>query len=295
VTTPRITERSAALGSLAGLQSSASRLAALQSQLSSGRQITKPSDDPVGTERALALRGDLKRANQYAANASSGLGWLSQVDGTMTGIMNQMQNVRTLVLQGLNTGTNDATSTAAIADNVDQLRSSMLSLANTTFEGRPIFGGTTTGSVAFDSSGAYIGDANAVTRQVGANDDVQINQTGSTVFGANGSNLFDLLSTVSSDLRSNPSGLQGDLSQIDTAMSTLSAQQGTAGATYQRINTVQNNIQTTSLQVTTELSSLQDADVATMAIQISSANLAYQAALQTTASIRQTSLLDYLH
>lgn len=295
MTTPRITERSAALGSLAGLQSSASRLAALQSQLSSGRQITKPSDDPVGTERALALRGDLKRANQYAANASSGLGWLSQVDGTMTGIMNQMQNVRTLVLQGLNTGTNDATSTAAIADNVDQLRSSMLSLANTTFEGRPIFGGTTTGSVAFDSSGAYIGDANAVTRQVGANDDVQINQTGSTVFGANGSNLFDLLSTVSSDLRSNPSGLQGDLSQIDTAMSTLSAQQGTAGATYQRINTVQNNIQTTSLQVTTELSSLQDADVATMAIQISSANLAYQAALQTTASIRQTSLLDYLH
>jgi flagellar hook-associated protein 3 FlgL len=294
VTTPRITDRTAALGSLASLQASAGRLAALQNQLSSGRQITKPSDDPVGTERALALRGDLKRTNQYSANASSGLGWLSQVDGTMTSIMNQLQKVRSLTLQGLNTGTNDAASNAAIADNIDQLRSSMLSLANTTSEGRPIFGGTTAGSVAFDSSGAYVGDAGSVTRQVGTNDNVTINQVGTSVFGPNGANLFDQLTTLSNDLRSNPAGLTGDLSNLDTAMSRLSAQQGTAGATYQRIDTVQNNMQNTTLQIKTSLSNLQDADVAEMAIAVSSANVAYQAALQTTASIRQTSLLDYL-
>jgi flagellar hook-associated protein 3 FlgL len=294
VTTPRITDRSAALGSLASLQASASRLSALQSKLSSGRQITKPSDDPVGTERALALRGELKRTSQYSANAASGIGWLSQVDSTMTSVMNQMQNVRTLMLQGMSTGTADTTSNNAIADNIDQLRSSMLSLANTTYEGQPLFGGTTSGSAAFDTSGAYIGDTGSVTRQVGANDNVAINQTGTAVFGANGSNLFDLLSTVANDLRTNPAGMQADLGNVDTAMGTLSAQQGVAGATYQRISTVQNNIQNASLQITTSLSSIQDADVADMAIQISSANVAYQAALQTTASIRQTSLLDYL-
>jgi flagellar hook-associated protein 3 FlgL len=294
VTTPRITDRSSALGSLAGLQASANRLSALQSKLSSGRQITKPSDDPVGTERALALRGELKRTSQYAASATSGLGWLSQVDSTMTSVMNQMQNVRTLMLQGMNVGTSDAASENAIADNIDQLRSSMLSLANTTYEGQPIFGGTTAGSVAFNAAGAYVGDSGAVTRQVGSNDNVAINQTGTAVFGANGSNLFDLLSTVSNDLRTNPAGLTSDLANVDTAMSTLSAQQGMAGATYQRINTVQTSITNSSLQITTSLSSIQDADVGDMAIQISSANVAYQAALQTTASIRQTSLLDYL-
>ena len=294
MTTPRITDRSAALGSLAGLQASASRLSALQSKLSSGRQITKPSDDPVGTERALALRGDLKRTNQYSANASSGLGWLSQVDGTMTSIMNQLQKVRTLTLQGMNTGTGDAASANAIADNIDQLRSSMLALANTSYEGRPIFGGTTAGSTAFDSSGAYVGDSGSVTRQLGANDSVTINQIGTAVFGPNGNNLFTQLSTLSNDLRTNPAGLSTDLGTLDASMSTLSAQQGMAGATYQRISTAQNNIQSTSVQITTSLSGIQDADVANMAIQISSANVAYQAALQTTASIRQTSLLDYL-
>jgi flagellar hook-associated protein 3 FlgL len=63
---------------------------------------------------------------------------------------------------------------------------------------------------------------------------------------------------------------------------------------YQRIETTQSIASKTSLQLTTDLSGLQDVDVADMAIQVSSANLTYQAALQTTANIRQTSLLDYL-
>lgn len=294
MTVLRVTEANAASGSLAGLQAAASRLSALQTQLSSGRKITKPSDDPVGTVAALALRGQLQRSNQYQANASSGIGWLSQVDSTLSSVQTQAQQVRTLILQGSNTGANDASSRNALADSVDQLRQSMLALANTTYEGRPIFGGTTAGSAAFDSSGAYVGDTGSIVRTVGANDDVQINQTGTAVFGPNGGNLFDLLTTVSSDLRTNPSGLSGDLASLDAAMSNLSAQQGQAGSVYQRVQLVQTNASKTSLQLTTELSGLQDVDVADMAIQVSSANLTYQASLQTTANIRQTSLLDYL-
>ncbi len=77
-------------------------------------------------------------------------------------------------------------------------------------------------------------------------------------------------------------------------MTTLSTQQAQAGATYQRIQTVQTTPATPRCRSTTQLSSIQDVDVADMAVQVSSANIAYQAALQTTASIRQTSLLDYL-
>ena len=55
----RVTDTSASLRSLSNLQSTGSRLADLQSQMSSGHQITKPSDNPSGTVRALELRGDL--------------------------------------------------------------------------------------------------------------------------------------------------------------------------------------------------------------------------------------------
>ncbi|MDQ1717548.1 MAG: flagellar hook-associated protein 3 FlgL, partial [Pseudonocardiales bacterium] len=91
----RVTEGSSAYGSLVGLQSAASRLADLQSQLSSGRQITKPSDSPTGTSTALGLRGELQRLSQYQSNATDALGWLNTVDSTLSSSLTQLQNART--------------------------------------------------------------------------------------------------------------------------------------------------------------------------------------------------------
>src|SRR6202042_2810481 len=127
MTTERVADREWSLGSLAGLQSSASRLAALQSQLSSGRAITKPSDSPTGTISALELRGQLKRVTQYQANAQDGIGWLTEIDSTLTSVTSATQNVRDLVLQGLNTATNDPSSDSALAQQVDSIRSTVLS------------------------------------------------------------------------------------------------------------------------------------------------------------------------
>jgi flagellar hook-associated protein 3 FlgL len=294
----RVTEGSSISGSLAGLQSSAARLAALQSQLSSGRKITQPSDDPAGTVSALEARSQLAQVNQYSANGTDGLGWLSEVDATMTSVMNALQSARNTTLQGLNSGSNDATADAALAQQMDALQSTVLGLANTSYQGRPLFGGTTTGTDAFDSTGAYIGDNNTITRTIGNNDTVPVTTVGTNVFGSGATSLFTIMSKISSDLTSGAptqqADLQTDLTNLSAAMNTVSVQQAFAGANYDRIQTVQKTQSATALQLTTQLSGLQDVDVADMAVQISSANIAYQAALQTTANIRQTSLLDYL-
>ncbi|MGX7681042.1 flagellar hook-associated protein FlgL [Jatrophihabitans sp. DSM 45814] len=290
----RVTEGSASYGALVGLQNSASRLADLQSQLSSGRQITKPSDSPTGTSTALGLRGELKRMTQYQSNATDSLGWLSTVDTTMSSSLTQLQTVRSLVLQGLNTGAANADSNEALAQQVDQIRQSTLALANTTYLGRPIFGGTTTGSQAFDASGSYVGDSGSVGRTIGDNSSVTINQLGTSVYGANGSNLFDVLSKISSDLRTNPSGLTADLSSLDATTTQMSAQQGLAGAIYDRVQTSQATNASNTLQLTSQLSDVQDIDLADMAIKVSAADASYQAALATTAKVRQMSLLDFL-
>src|SRR6185437_9369880 len=119
----RVTEGSASRGALVGLQTSASRLSALQQQLSSGRQITKPSDSPTGTVSALQLRSQLKQLAQYQTSATDALGWLTTVDSAYASIGNQLQQVRTLVVQGMNTGTGNPSSNAALAQQVDQARS----------------------------------------------------------------------------------------------------------------------------------------------------------------------------
>ncbi len=157
-----------------------------------------------------------------------------------------------------------------------------------------MFGGTTAGTVAFDSSGAYVGDTGTVSRTVGPNTTVDLNTPGTTAFGPNGSNLFDLLSTISNDLRTNPSGLGADLTSLDARQLAITADQSLAGAKYQRIQGVQTTSNTNTIQLKSQLSDLQDIDLADMAVQVSSANAAYQAALATTAKISQISLLDFL-
>jgi flagellar hook-associated protein 3 FlgL len=290
----RVTEGSASYGALVGLQSTSSRLAALQSQLSSGRQITKPSDSPTGTSQALGLRGELKRMDQYGGNATDALGWLTTTDSTLSSTVAQLQQVRTLVLRGMNTGSGNATSNEALAMPVDKLNASLLSLSNASYLGRPIFGGTTAGTVAFDSAGSYVGDTGTVTRTVGPSTSVDINATGTAVFGPDGANVFTVLTDISANLRTDPSTLSGSLQQLDDAMNRVSTQQAVAGATYQRIQTNQSVNGTNTLRLKSQLSDLQDIDLADMAIQVSTANAAYQAALATTARVSQTSLLDFL-
>jgi len=290
----RVTDASTSLGSLAGLQSAASRLASLQAQLSSGQQITRPSDDPSGTFRALQLRGDVKRNTQYGANAQDAVGWMSTADSAYSQAVKLAQSARTLVVQGLNTGATSSASASAIADQLDAIRTSLIQVANTTYNGRPVFGGTTAGNIAYDSAGNYVGDAGAVSRTIGAQATVQINQTGPQAFGPPGSDLFTLLSNISATLRTNPSAAAPQLTALDTALSRISSAQAAEGATYQQVQNTQSVQSTTGTSLATQLSNLQDIDLADMSVKVSTANVTYQAALQTTASVRQLSLLNFL-
>jgi flagellar hook-associated protein 3 FlgL len=291
----RVTEASATYGSLAGVESAAARLAALQAKMSSGQQITTPSDDPSGTVRALQLRADLKRNSAYASSATDALGWMSASDSAYSQIVTLTQNARTLVVQGSNTGASSNSSANAIADQIDGIRASLITLANTTYNGRPVFGGTTSGATAYDANGNYVGDSGAVMRAVGPQVTVQVNQDGSQVFGAPGSDLFTLLGNISTTLRTNPSALGTDLSSLDSALSQISSAQATEGAAYQRVQVAQAAETSSTLSTQSQLSDVQDIDIAQMAVQVTTANTNYQAALQTMASISQTSLLDFLH
>lgn len=294
MTTMRVTVGSLAYSGLAAIQSTSSTLADLQARLSSGNQILQPSDNPSGTVRAMSLRSEMARNDQYATNADDALAWLSTADTTYSQTVSVLQQARTLVLQGLNTGTNDATANAAVAQQINGLRSSLIALANTSYNGRPIFGGTTAGGAAYDSTGTYVGDSGAVTRMVGPNMTVSVSGNGPAVFGSGSSDVFAMLSSIASTMTTNPAALSGSLSDLDAAISRVSDAQAGEGATYQQVQNAQTAQTSASTSLKTQLSSIVDVDTAQMAIDVTTANTAYQAALQTTASVRQLSLLDFL-
>jgi flagellar hook-associated protein 3 FlgL len=291
----RVTEKSIATNILVGLQGNLGKLGDIQQKLSSGKQISKPSDSPTGTVAAMQYRGDLAAAKQYARNADDGLGWLGITDGTLGNIMDQVQRTRALILQGMSNGSGgSADAREAIASEIDQIHDATIGLANTRYGDRPIFGGTTTGPAAYDATGTYLGDNAIVRRTVGDNVKVQVATPGPSVFGTGSGQLFQIMADVSTDLRTNPGNLKADLDRLDTVTTTLKAVQSSVGARYNQVSQMQEfaNSKVDSLGV--QISDVEDIDLPKTITDMQLQQVAYQAALAAGAKVVQPSLVDFL-
>lgn len=294
----RVTVLGQAAQSIRNVQSSAAALAATQNVLSSGKRIQTSSDDPNGTVTAMGLRSALSRSDQYTSASSDAMAWLSTQDSAYTQSTAVLQSARTLVVQALNSGANDSTSNQALASQLDGLRSTLVSLANTSYNGRPVFGGTSASSTAYDSSGTYLGDNGTVQRVIAPSTTVTIASTGPAVFGstATGDSIFDTLSKLADTLRTSPNSLSSSsLNDLDAALSKVSTAQSTEGATYQQVQRVTTARTSSDSALTERLGAIENTDYADAAIKTSAANLAYQAALQTTALVGKQSLLNFLN
>src|SRR3954469_5609387 len=100
----RVTQSAIADRVMAGLQGNLSRLGRLQEQMSTGKQLSRPSDSPTGTYSSMHLRAQIRSAQQYSRNADNGMGWLGTVDSTLTSALEQIRRVHDLTLQGMSSG-----------------------------------------------------------------------------------------------------------------------------------------------------------------------------------------------
>src|SRR4051812_31397041 len=140
----RVTHQTLATTMLTGLQENINKLGELQQKLSSGKEISKPSDSPAAAGSAMLLRSEVTASQQYSRNADDGLGWLGAADGALSSVMDQVNRVRDLVVQGLSSGAYGGQEARdAIAAEIDNLRNASIGVANTKYLDRPIFGGTT--------------------------------------------------------------------------------------------------------------------------------------------------------
>jgi flagellar hook-associated protein 3 FlgL len=295
VTAFRVTERSITTNVLAGLQGNLSRLGDIQQRMSSGKQISKPSDSPTGTVAAMQFRGDIATAQQYSRNASDGVAWLGTADSALSSINTQVERARELALQGMSDGAGGSQDARdALAAEVDQIHESTIGVANTRYLDRPIFGGTTAGSAAYDSAGTYLGDTGTVQRSVGDNTKVQVGLSGDAVFGTGPAQLFTVMSDIANDLRTNPGALTGDLQRLDNATTVLKSSQSTVGGRYNQVKEMQQAADDKVSSLTAQLSEVEDIDLPKTLTDLALQQTAYQAALAAGSKIVQQSLLDFL-
>jgi flagellar hook-associated protein 3 FlgL len=289
----RVTQRSLTTGSLANLQLNLARSQRLQEQLSSGRQLNRPSDDPAGTVSALRFRADLRRGEQLVRNADDGIAWLATADSALTDALAALGRARELALRGINDSMG-AEDRAAIAAEVDGLADHLVGLANTTYLDRPIFAGTSPSAQAYDAAGTYLGDAGKVDRTVLDGVDVRVNVTGPEAFGAPGADVFAALKDIALHLRTDPSQLAGDVAALDQRTVTVKNALAQVGARYHQVEVMRDRTEVAGLDTRSALAEVESVDLPQTIMELSMQEVAYQAALAATARVLQPSLLDFL-
>src|SRR3954471_9295590 len=291
----RITQRAVALTSLQGLNRNLDSLGKLQQQLTSGRLISAPSDSPTGTHRAMQTRFDQAAVAQQARNITDAKGWLEQTDSALQEMLDTARTVRDLTVQGSSTGSMNTASAQAISTEVASLREGLLSLANRNIGGRPLFGGVTPGTKAYDATGAYVGLAGPpVTRRVSDTEVVRVDTAGPAAFGPAGADIFAIADRIATDVVGNPAALATHLADLDTAMKTMQTALADVGARAARVDREEQVNSDRSLTLSSQLSETENIDLPNTIMRMQMQQTGYQAALSATAKALQPTLLDYL-
>lgn len=295
---PRITQRLMTEQSLASMQAGLGRVARSQEQLTTGRTINRPSDSPSGTNSAMQLREQITQNAQYARNADDGVARLGSAGTVLTSMTDSVRRVRDLALQGASTGSMGVQAREALAMEVAQIRDGLLSQANTTHLGMPLFGGTTTGKAAYtkDAGGVvtYAGDANPVSRRIGAEDNVRVDVSGPEIFGPDGTDLFTIVAEIARKLTADPEALGVELDRLDVALSRITTSLADVGSRFNRLETGLRTNRDAGLGLQDSLSQIENVDMARAMVDLQMNEVAYQAALGATARVMQPSLLDFL-
>jgi flagellar hook-associated protein 3 FlgL len=278
---------------LADLRRVQERLATAQSQVAGGKRIEKPSDDPLGAERAMRLNDQLESTGAYRTAVDESRSWLDATDSALSSLSEVVQHVRELTLQAANGSTSDA-GRQSIKAQIDQLAEEAKHTLNSAYDGRYIFSGTATDTAPYSAAtgDAYQGDASPVVRQIGPGVSVQVNVTGDDVLAG----LLPTLRTLSAHLAANDTASLGtaDLQAIDAGFDNLTAKRGLVGAITNRVDAAGARLDDTTDITTAFLADTQDADLPQALTDLSAQQAALQAALRGGASLIQQSLMDFL-
>jgi flagellar hook-associated protein 3 FlgL len=267
-------------------------------QISSGRRVNQPSDDPAAAAVLVQNQAETSQDTQYLSSVNNVQGQLQMGDSTLSSVVTTLQRAISLGVEGAN-GTMSDADRAAIVNELQGIQTQLISMANVSYQGRYIFAGTATGAPPFvadvtQPSGVRY-DGNVGTNQVafGQGFRMQINVPGSQMFANHSGDMFLAVQNLITALQTN-TGTDTAVANLRTAYDTVTAQRVFYGNASNQLQSQETYLNSEKLQLSQQENSVGGADLAAAATNLLNAQNARSAALSAAARISQTNLFDYL-
>ena len=269
-------------------------------QLATGMRVNKPSDDPAAAAANLVNSAQMATDDQYVQNIDSVQQAMTTADSTLNSVITQLTQAISLGVEGAN-GTLSDSDSQAIAQQVSGIKNQIFSLANTSFQGVYLFGGTATTSAPFveDSSSSsgvsYSGNDQTNQVQIGEGQQVASSVPGDELFGSGATGVFGALQTLVSALQSGSTSDIGDATtQLRTAFDNVNTSPRFLRQHHEQPDGSGELLGQEKVNLQDNENQLVAADRTQAATDMSQAAVAQQATLEAIAKAQSLSLLNYL-
>jgi len=281
-----------------------------QMQLSTGLKNLTPADDPIAAKQVLDLQKSIDTTNQYQRNADTVRARNSLEESVLTSSRDALLRARDLAVQALNDGALKSEDKLAIADEIKQIRSQVLGLANTQdANGEYIFSGALSTKPTFAQAPTYTFQGSGIQR------DLQIGPNRTLPDGDLGKSIFNDIPTASAappatrsifaTLGAFVDALSGAvtpyhdtvnkaLADIDSTLKTVGNADAKVGARLRALDSQDNENASHLVAIKTTLSATKDLDYASAISDFQLQQNVLQAAQKSFSQVQKLSLFQYL-
>ncbi|MCH8326927.1 MAG: hypothetical protein IID15_00195 [Candidatus Marinimicrobia bacterium] len=274
------------------LTANQARLFKTQEDISTTKAVRTSSDDPTRYDRASRFRTLLIRNEQYINNIEDGLGWINTAGAALDSMHQLMQQINEEGLRARNDV--NASARAQTASSIGSLLEQLITLGNTDYSEKFVFGGTITqGASPFSFDGAVVsfsGNSKDISRKVGENSIMAINITGDKIISA-----FDAAVNLRDALLSNDNpALDAAIGAVASGMDDLLTAASIEGSGSRRLELTKENLLVANINLQSYISQSEDVDLSEAILRFNSQELGLRAALESSTRIQRISILDFI-
>ena len=296
----RIPTNSFSTALVSQLQNLTGRQATLQNQIATGQRITNPSDDPAAIARVLRLQGEKREIQQFSRNHDRAMNVSQSSFSAMKALKESSDRAGEIAVLGVSTSGPDAL--AAYAQEADQMIEQTLQTANTKYSGEHLFGGTKSDTAPFAATRDAAGRITGITYNgAAAGAQIRISEGAKLspfTTGAENQKLADFMNHLVGLRDALESGtgaaVQAVRPSLETSENDFLISLSGIGAKQTRLEADRTQNESRFHELDRLSAAETDVDMPFTVVQLTNAQTAYQAALQSGSKILSMSLLDYI-
>jgi flagellar hook-associated protein 3 FlgL len=283
---------------LTAINTAADQLAKFQEQLSTGRALRVPSDDPMATARAIGEHAELSTIAAYTQAADAASARQGAADSIMSDMIDKLTAALTTATSAAGTTATPATRDAAAAQ-LKGLREALAGDVNSKFQGSYIFSGSKTDQAAYvlvGSTWTYQGDNTEVLTSIDSGRQVNQSWDGQSILqGSASQDVLTVIDNLTAAVQAGDNtGISAGIAALQDAFKRATAAQSRLGADEQSVSDAQGRLSDLRLATDTRRSKDEDVNMADAAARMNQAQVAYRAAIGAVSMSNQASLIDYL-